>query len=334
MDPLTHTATGIFLGRAGLNRWTPLALPILVLAANAPDIDIVALAGGPLNYLHYHRHLTHSLAAMPVLAIGVVALVRIVGRKPVRWTGAFLAALVAVASHLLLDYTNEYGIRLLLPFSNSWQRLDLTPVVDLWIWTVILVAFAGPFLARLVMAEIRSGKAKNLRHGRGFAWAALLFFLAYNGSRAVLHTRAVAMLDSRVYHGAEPLRVAALPSQNPLAWRGLVEAQEFYAVENVRLAEQFDPNAGQFFYKPEANPALVAARRTETFRVFLGFAQFPLWRIIAVSDPPNGKQVDVFDMRFGSPNEPPFRAGALVNGMGKVVQTDLQIGAQRALPKN
>jgi inner membrane protein len=330
MDPLTHTATGVFLSRAGLNRWTPLALPIVVLAANAPDI--VTLAGGPLNYLHYHRHLTHSLVAMPVLAIAVVALVRLAGRKPVRWAGAFLAALVAVASHLLLDYTNVYGIRLLLPFSNSWQRLDLTPVVDLWIWTAILVAFAGPFLARMVTAEIRSGKTKNPTHGRGFAWAALLFFLAYNGSRAALHTRAVAMLDSRIYRGAEPVRVVALPSQNPLVWRGLVEAQEFYALEEINLAGPFDPNAGQFFYKPEANPALDAARRTETFRVFLGFAQFPFWRLIAVSDPPNGKQVDVLDMRFGSPNDPAFRAGALIDGKGNVVKTDLQIGPRRAFP--
>jgi hypothetical protein len=39
-------------------------------------------------------------------------------------------------------------------------------------------------------------------------------------------------------------------------------------------------------------------------------------------------------MRFGSPNQPPFRAGALVDSTGKVVETDLQIGAQRALPKN
>jgi len=66
MDNLTHTAIGLFLSRAGLNRWTPAATPILLLAANAPDIDIVTLSGGSLNYLHYHRHLTHSLIAMPV----------------------------------------------------------------------------------------------------------------------------------------------------------------------------------------------------------------------------------------------------------------------------
>src|SRR5271157_6305162 len=60
MDPLTHTATGLFLSRIGLKRWTPLATPILLLAANAPDIDIVTASGGSLSYLHYHRHLTHS----------------------------------------------------------------------------------------------------------------------------------------------------------------------------------------------------------------------------------------------------------------------------------
>ena len=54
-----------------------------MLAANAPDIDVVSVAGGPVSYLHYHRHLTHSLIAMPVMAILCVLLVRAVSRKPV-----------------------------------------------------------------------------------------------------------------------------------------------------------------------------------------------------------------------------------------------------------
>ncbi len=49
MDPLTHSATGIFLGRAGLNRFCEQAPWILLLAANAPDIDIVTLLGGSLK---------------------------------------------------------------------------------------------------------------------------------------------------------------------------------------------------------------------------------------------------------------------------------------------
>src|SRR5580698_9675539 len=98
MDPLTHTATGLFLSRIGLKRWTPLATPILLLAANAPDIDHVSMAGGPLAYLHYHRHLTHSLVAAPVMALGSVVFVWLCWRKkPIHWLGAFLAALIAVA---------------------------------------------------------------------------------------------------------------------------------------------------------------------------------------------------------------------------------------------
>src|ERR1700689_2998079 len=126
MDPLTHSVTGIFLGRAGLNRFCEQAPWILVLAANAPDIDIVTLFGGSLTYLHYHRHLTHSLAALPVMALLPVLAVRLFTRKPFRWLAAYGISFVAVVSHLLLDYTNIYGIRFLLPFSGRWFRLDLT----------------------------------------------------------------------------------------------------------------------------------------------------------------------------------------------------------------
>lgn len=329
MDNLTHTATGLLLGRAGLNRWTPLATPILILAANAPDIDVISLAGGSLNYLHYHRHLTHSLAAMPIMALLVILLVRVVARKPVRWAGAFWIALIGVASHLLLDYTNAYGIRLLLPFSSAWQRLDLTPVIDIWIWAAFLVAFAGPMLGRLVVSEITSGKRERGRHGRGFAWAALLFFLAYTGGRAVLHARAIAVLDSRLYGGAAPSRVAAMPLENPLAWRGLVETSEFYAVEPVDLTGPFDPTSGTVFYKPLADPALDAALQTPVFQTFLQFSQFPLWHVTAAGDLENSKRVEVFDLRFGTPEEPGFHVSALVSGQGQVTGTKFQFGGAR-----
>src|ERR1035441_4600103 len=211
MDPLTHTATGLFLSRVGLGRWTPRALPILLLAANAPDIDIVTSAGGSLSYLHYHRHLTHSLAAMPVVALLTVALVRVVSRKTIHWTGAFFAALIAVATHLLLDLTNTYGIRLFLPFSARWLRLDLTNVYDLWIWAFFLLCIAAPFLGKLVGSEIASRNTQRPLHGRGFAWVALAFLLLYNCGRGVLHARAVGELESRIYEDAAPVRTLAVP---------------------------------------------------------------------------------------------------------------------------
>jgi inner membrane protein len=330
MDPLTHTLTGLFLSRAGLNRWTPRASAILMLAANAPDIDVVSAAGGSLSYLHYHRHLTHSLAAMPVMAILPVLLVRGVSRKPVHWLGAFLAALIAVGSHLLLDWTNSYGIRLLLPFSGRWLRLDWTNVVDVWIWAVLLLSLAGPFLARLVGSEITSGAARQRYPGRGFAIFALVFLLLYNWGRGTLHGRAEAELQTRIYGESAPLRVAALPNEaNPLYWRGLAETTDSYAVVGLNLAQPFDPTRAQLFHKADPGPARDAASRSETFQRFLEFSQFPLWRVIPADEPENSTLVEAMDMRFGSPLAPAFTAGAIVDSRLRVLRTWFQFGAVR-----
>jgi inner membrane protein len=327
MDPLTHSATGLFLGRAGLNRFSEQAPWILVLAANAPDIDIVTLAGGSLNYLNYHRHLTHSLAAWPVMALLPVLAVRLFTRKPFRWLGAYAISLAAVASHLLLDYTNVYGIRFLLPFSGRWFHLDLTSVVDLWIWGVLLAGLAGPLIARLVNAEI-GARTKNT--GRGFAIFALLFLALYNAGRGALHARAVATLDSRTYAGRAPQRVAALPGPvNPLAWRGLVEAPEFYGVVDFSLLEEFDPSRAVISYKAEPGAAIQAANNSPEFRDFFKFSQFPLERTIPLADPQGATRVEAMDLRFGTPAQPAFVATADVNDRLQVIRAWFTFGAAR-----
>ena len=48
MDNVTHTLTAVVLSRAGLNRWHPQSIWLLMLAANIPDIDIVAALRGAL----------------------------------------------------------------------------------------------------------------------------------------------------------------------------------------------------------------------------------------------------------------------------------------------
>src|SRR5271155_3236541 len=99
MDNVTHSLVGLMLSRvSGRN-----AL-MMVVAANLPDIDIVSWAGGTLTYLEFHRGLAHSLIAAPVWALILILLFRD------RTWQAYLAALAGVMSHLLLDWTNVYGI--------------------------------------------------------------------------------------------------------------------------------------------------------------------------------------------------------------------------------
>ena len=318
MDPLTHTAVGLFLGRAGLRRATPYAMPILLLAANAPDVDVVSTAGGALNYLTWHRNLTHAIVAAPVMALLAVLVVRAVVRKPVAWWNAWLIALIAVGTHLALDSTNVYGIRLLLPFRASWYHLDLTSVIDLPIWGAILLAVAGPALGRMVAGEI-GAEARAV--GRRSAIAALGFIALYNCGHAVLHARAVALEDARLYGGAAPLRVAAFPDAvNPWRFRGVVETREAYRVFDLRLGSEFDPEGGQTFYKAESSRALEAARATKTFQEFLGFSLYPLWRVTPVAEPENGVEVQAMDLRFGTPQRPAFVATATVDGQGRVLR--------------
>jgi inner membrane protein len=325
MDPLTHTATGLFLSRAGLERFSPRASAILMLAANAPDIDIIAAGWGALAYLNYHRHLTHALPPLPLVALLPVLAVRLFTRGPFPWKRAYFISLAGVASHVALDWTNLYGVRLWLPFSSAWYRLDITSVVDLWIWAAALLALAAPVLVRLVHSEIGAREDRRAA-ARRFARFALAFLLLYNGARAVLHQRAVSVLEARIYGGAAPLRVAAFPSAaNPLGWRGVVETRERYSLHEISLAEEFDPDRGQILYKPEPSPALEAAARTRTFQEFLRFAQYPYWRVLPETG--NHTQVQTIDLRFGTPQRPSFIATAVVNERRQVVRAWFQFGA-------
>lgn len=322
MDPITHTLTGLALGRAGLNRLSVHAMPVLLLAANAADIDLVTAPGGAVSYLHYHRHVTHAFLALPLLALLPVLLVRLFARKPFDWKWCYVVSLAGVASHPLLDWMNVYGIRLLLPFSSHWYRLDIASLPDVWMLGVLLAAALAPLFARLVGSEIgaRSGT------GRGWALMALCFLVLYPFGRYLLHERAVAVLDARVYGGMQPLQVAALPGPaNPFRWRGLVETEAFYAILDVNLLGDFDPAAGRLLYKPEPTPleaaAMAAARRTEAFRVFLDFSQCPYWSFTPLDHPENGIRVEASDLRFGDPSRRAFVAHAVVDQTGRVLDS-------------
>ncbi len=324
MDNLTHTLTGLMLSRAGLNRWCPRATPLLLLAANLPDADVVSSFGGALTYLDHHRGISHAFLASPLLAFAAALIVRAFGPLPL--VRATVTALIGVLSHLLLDFTNTYGIRLLLPASSEWLRLDITNVIDLFLWAVLMLAVAGPLLSKLVSSEI-GAKPGN---GRGAAIFALLFIVAYNGSRWVLHERALTLLNSHLYEGAAPRRVAAFPHfANPFSWIALVEGRGFVITQRVNLLLPYDPTAGRKFYEAAPGPALDAARQTETFRRYLDYAQFPFWRATAFDSPEGASKIEVMDLRFGDPDAPRFLATAVVDRANRVVQEGFSFGPLR-----
>src|SRR5215510_5466358 len=76
MDNLTHTLFGLTLARTPLGRSGRGVTTALVLASNAPDVDIVMSARGNASYLQWHRGPTHGLLGVLLLGAIVALAVR------------------------------------------------------------------------------------------------------------------------------------------------------------------------------------------------------------------------------------------------------------------
>ena len=170
MDNLTHTLTAVAISHAGLNRKTRFATLALILGANAPDLDLVAGLKDGAAYLKYHRGITHSFLGIVVLAIMIWGVVYWVGKrirpKPNFSLNApwlLLAALLGTASHLLLDFTNSYGVRPFLPFSARWYAWDIMFIVDPLLLILLTLGLGVPWLLRLVSEEVGARKSRLTR---------------------------------------------------------------------------------------------------------------------------------------------------------------------------
>lgn len=322
MDNITHSLTGLALSRAGLNRFCPRAALLLVLSANAPDIDIVSLARGELSHLEIHRGYTHSLLGLPFLAalsVLVAAALSWRGRPRFKllWGRAFLLCCIGVASHLLLDWTNAYGIRLLLPFSSRWLHSDITGLYDPYILAALILAAVWPLFARLVSREI----GEPATAGRGIAIFALAFFALFDCGRAVFHSQAIALLQSRLYEGEQPLQTAALPDPfSPFRWRAVVEAHGAFRVMPVNALSGILPEGGQTFFKPGPRAAFESAKATEPFRYFLYFSRFPIWSEQRITTDRGAEtRVDLVDLRFGVPGAGSLHCIALEDSRYRVL---------------
>jgi inner membrane protein len=147
MDNLTHSLVGLTAAKAGLDRLSPGATTLCVLAANAPDIDILVLIfRGRWAFLQHHRGITHSIIGATLLALalplvfylGDRILAQLRKREPqVRFRGLLLASIIATATHPFLDWTNNYGMRFLLPWNPKWFYGDFAFVIDPIFWIVL-----------------------------------------------------------------------------------------------------------------------------------------------------------------------------------------------------
>ena len=283
MDNLTHSLFAITLGRTPLGRAGRGTTAALLIASNAPDADIIAVAGGTAKYLEWHRGMTHGPLGVVGLSVIVAALVH-VGRAawdrrraaqakspPATSPDASLPMLVAlslvgVTFHILMDLPTAYGVRVLSPFSWRWFGVDWMPIVDVYL---LIVMGSGLLFARPTPAAA-DAKRRNA--------AIVLGLMAVNyGVRGYAHHEALT-LAPRLFGPTLPRPCEPEPRQPSIVDRWPL------------------PTSPALASGPDGRRCLVEIAAMPTF-----LSPFD-WRIIAqMSNAYEIHDVNILDSRFNEP---------------------------------
>lgn len=301
------------MSRAGLNRTTGLATLTMVLAAEAPDSDIALYLGGTRLGFQHHRGFTHTFLGAAVIAAVVLAFVYLFyrlwlrsGQRTLispRWGLLYLYAVLAAESHILLDFTNTYGVRPFSPFKPTWYSWDTVYIIEPLILGAFLLAVIAPPLFALINTEI--GAKKKPFRGRPSAIAALIFVVLVWGVRAYYHQRAVEFIESRTYLDEKPIKVQANPYMvTPFRWMAVVETKDFYQNFIVDAREQriMREEPAITHFKPEETEFTRAAKASPLGRAYMDWARFPFTETqITPERQGGGAIVYIFDLRYAYP---------------------------------
>ncbi len=332
MDNVTHTLFALTLARTPLARAGRGTTATLVLASNAPDIDVVSAIGGAQSYIRWHRGPTHGLVGVVVLGVVTGALVhlglRLFDRSREQKPRASLPMLAAIATigvllHVVMDFPTSYGTRLLSPFDWHWLAFDWMPIVDVY----LLAALAAGLLFGGASA---AGRRRNA--------AIVLALMATNyGVRAAAHHQAL-VVAPRLFGPALPsacegststggiverwparlattppaggrrclVQLVAVPTFfSPFKWRVVAHISNAYEIHDVDLLDvrfRQPADAAEAMWRTTLRvpnvwtPPVWSAASTSLGRTFLGFSRLPAARSFV--DPYGTATVRWNDMRF------------------------------------
>lgn len=289
MEPVTHMLTGAVLARAGLNRKAKYMTAAMVVAAELPDIDVVWGVLGSVASFGHHRGITHTFLGFPVEAALVAWGCRFVYRRrhprkgeemPSFWW-LFFGSLIALLSHLLLDWTNNYGVRPFFPFNPHWYAGSFVFIFEPVLFLLLVVALVAPSLFGLIGSEV--GAKRSQYRGQGWAVAALLGVAALYGWRFLEHAKAIEIATQNAPEGTTSVFASPHPL-NPFAWSTVADTPGFYLLGTVDTRQgTIQPTTpDDKVFKGEVKLADLVAKRSELGQYYLDWSMYPV-----LTDAPN-----------------------------------------------
>jgi inner membrane protein len=272
VDNLTHSLIGMAIGRAGLNKLTPLATSTLVIANNLPDIDVGVFATNTLA-MSFRRGWTHGVPAQLALPILLTAAMLVYDRyrkksspgDRARPAQLLLLSYIGVLLHVFMDFSNSYGVRLLMPFSERWFYGDALYIVDPWL---LLSLGLGWWLA-----------ARRPRPAQIAVTMAAIYVIAMFGSNLIARREVAAGL-ARAGRTGETRFMVTPVFANPFQREVVIDDGDRYEKGNL----WFDPlphfrPAGfgmpKEIDRPEVQPSLQSPRA----QAFLRWSRFPFVQV-------------------------------------------------------
>ncbi len=291
MDNVCHTLVGAACGEAGLKRLTRFGSVTLMVAANLPDIDVLVFLTR-IPSVAFRRGITHGVPAqvlLPLLCAAAVVLWDRV-RPPAdptvpraRWWPLVLLSYIGVLSHVGLDYLNNYGVRLLSPWSEHWFYGDTLFIADPWLW---LALGLGVRLSR---------RRAQVRPARLALACSVVYIVAMLASASAART--IVADTWRGQHGRAPQALMVGPLfADPFGKQVIIDTGGSYAQGRFRWLPyglRLDPVVVP---RGDTAPESVAAQADPEVQALLRWSRFPHY---AVEKAPWGARVVVSDMRFG-----------------------------------
>lgn len=309
------------LARAGFNRKTALATATMTLAAEAPDLDVFWGFKGPVVGFAHHRGFTHSfigLILVSAVVTGFMYLVwRLRGRKtnipnlPPRWGMLFLFSYLAGLSHILLDFTNNYGVRPFWPFWEKWYSWDIVFIIEPTLYIFLIAGLLVPAIF---------SRNQPLPRGRTAAWIALLAVATLYAVRDHEHREAFHALEKKQFGADVPLRISVYPYGWQLfRWYAVTETNNFFVTSDIN-SRNGELNQAELDYlaKPLETPATIAAKQSYVGRVYLDWAQYP---VVTETPQADGSAVQFRDLRFDYPG----RRGRITLSCSVELDKDLHV---------